>query len=155
MTLEPGKTLSHYRLVERIGEGGMGVVWKALDTELHRHVALKVLPPELTNNEERRLRFRREAQASAALGHANIAVIHGAGEDDGVQFLVMEYIQGTTLRQHLASSAGDHREWLRLALQIAVGWGGECLQRGLSHRQARILSCRFFQAAQAQFSCWC
>jgi len=121
MTLEPGKTLSHYRLVERIGEGGMGVVWKALDTELHRHVALKVLPPELTNDRERRLRFQREAQASAALTHANIAVIHGVGEDRGVQYLVMEYVQGVTLRHHVARSAGNHREWLRLALQIAEG----------------------------------
>ena len=102
MTLEPGKTLAHYRLVERIGEGGMGVVWKARDTELHRHVALKVLPPELTDNEERRLRFQREARASAALNHSNIAVIHEVGEDGGVQHLAMEYIEGVTLRQHIA-----------------------------------------------------
>jgi serine/threonine protein kinase len=136
MTLEPGTTLSHYRLVERIGEGGMGVVWKALDTELHRHVALKVLPPELTGNEERRLRFQREAKASAALNHANIAVIHGIGEDRGVQFLAMEYVQGVTLRQHVAKSAGDHKEWLRLALQIAEGLA-HAHANGVVHRDLK------------------
>ena len=114
----------------------MGVVWKALDTELHRYVALKVLSPELTNNEERRRRFQREAQASAALSHANIAVIHGAGEDGGVQFLVMEYVQGVTLRQHVAGSAGDPREWLRLALQIAEGLA-HAHANGVIHRDLK------------------
>jgi serine/threonine protein kinase len=121
MAIEAGQHLSHYRLIEKIGEGGMGVVWKALDTELHRNVALKVLPPELTDNEERRLRFQREAQAAAALNHANIAVIHGVGEEGNVRFLAMEYIQGVTLRQHMAKCEGGHREWLRLSLQIAEG----------------------------------
>ena len=121
MAIEVGKHLLHYRLTKKIGEGGMGVVWKALDTELHRHVALEVLPAELTDNEESRLRFQREAQAAAALNHANIAVIHGVGEDGGVQFLAMEYVQGVSLRQHMASCEGGHREWLRLALQIAEG----------------------------------
>jgi len=102
VAIEAGRQLLNYRLVEKIGEGGMGVVWKALDTELHRHVALKLLPPELTGNEERRLRFQREAQAAAALNHPNIAVIHGVGEDGGAQFLAMEYVQGVTLRHGVA-----------------------------------------------------
>ena len=136
MTLQPDQTLLHYRLIEKIGEGGMGVVWKALDTELHRHVALKILPPELIDNEERRLRFQREAQASAALSHANIAVIHGVGEDHGVQFLAMEYVDGVTLRQHMARTAGDHREWLRLALQIAEGMA-HAHAKGVVHRDLK------------------
>jgi serine/threonine protein kinase len=136
VAIDAGKHLLHYRLIEKIGEGGMGVVWKALDTELHRHVALKVLPPELTNNEERRLRFQREAQASAALGHANIAVIHGVGEDGGVQFLAMEYVRGVTLRQHMAGSAGDQREWLRLALQVAEGLA-HAHANGVVHRDLK------------------
>jgi serine/threonine protein kinase len=136
VAIEPGKQLLHYRLIEKIGEGGMGVVWKALDTELHRHVALKVLPAELTENEERRLRFQREAQASAALSHANIAVIHGVGEDGGVQFLAMELVQGDTLRQHLAGSSGQHREWIRLALQIAEGLA-HAHANGVVHRDLK------------------
>jgi serine/threonine protein kinase len=136
VTLEPGKTLGHYRLVERIGEGGMGVVWKALDTELNRHVALKVLPHELTDNEERRLRFQREAQASAALNHASIAVIHGVGEEGGVQFLAMEYVQGSTLREHMAGGAVEPRESLRLALQIAEGLA-HAHANGVVHRDLK------------------
>ncbi len=136
MTLQPDQTLLHYRLIEKIGEGGMGVVWRALDTELRRHVALKILPSELIDNEERRLRFQREAQASAALSHANIAVIHGVGEDRGVQFLAMEYVDGVTLRQHMARTAGDHREWLRLALQIAEGMA-HAHAKGVVHRDLK------------------
>jgi len=136
MSLEPDVTLSHYRLVERIGEGGMGVVWKALDTELNRHVALKVLPHELTDNEERRLRFQREAQASAALGHANIAVIHGVGEDRGIRYLAMEFVDGVTLREHMKGTAGDSREWLRLALQIAEGLA-HAHAKGVVHRDLK------------------
>ena len=136
MTLGPGTQLSHYRLDERIGEGGMGVVWKALDTQLQRHVALKVLPAELTDSEERRLRFEREAQASAALTHANIAVVHGVGEVDGIQFLAMEYVRGETLREHMAGGAKDAREWLRLALQIAEGLA-HAHANGVVHRDLK------------------
>jgi len=103
MDLEPGRNVAHYRLVEKVGEGGMGVVWKALDTELNRHVAIKMLPFDLTSDEERRLRFRREAQAAAALGHPNIAVIHQVGEHEGRPFIAMELVRGTSLRDRLSS----------------------------------------------------
>jgi serine/threonine protein kinase len=136
MTLEAGKVLSHYRLVEQIGEGGMGVVWKALDTDLNRHVAVKILPPEVTGNQERRLRFQREAQAAAALSHASIAVIHGVGEDDGVHYLVMEYLDGETLRDHVARRARHHREWLRLGQQIADGLA-HAHANGIVHRDLK------------------
>ena len=114
----------------------MGVVWKALDGELRRHVALKVLPPGLSADEERRLRFQREAHAAAALNHANIAVVHGVGEEGGVQFLVMEYVQGITLRDHLSGRTLDHRTWLRLAMQIADGLA-HAHANGIVHRDLK------------------
>jgi eukaryotic-like serine/threonine-protein kinase len=136
MSLAPDQMLSHYRLIEKIGEGGMGVVWKALDSELRRHVALKVLPPDLTGDEERRLRFQREAQASAALNHPNIAVVHGVGKEGGVQFLAMEYVQGITLRDHLAGPTRDQRTWLRFAMQIADGLA-HAHANGIVHRDLK------------------
>jgi serine/threonine protein kinase len=136
MTLEPGQSLSHYRLVERIGEGGMGVVWKALDTDLNRHVAVKVLPPEVAGSKERRQRFQREAQAAAGLKHPNIAVIHGVGEDESVPFLVMELVEGQTLRELAASRPREPREWLRLALPIAEGMA-HAHAHGIVHRDLK------------------
>src|SRR5678816_1577216 len=88
----PGANLSHYTLVEKIGEGGMGVVYKALDNRLHRHVALKILRPELTIDPERQQRFLREARAAAAVSHPGIATIHAIDEADGVTFIVMELV---------------------------------------------------------------
>ena len=89
MTVERGQTLSHYRLIEKIGEGGMGVVWKAEDTVLGRTVAIKVLPEALAQSPERRARLEREAKLLASLNHSNIATIHGLEESEGVRFLVM------------------------------------------------------------------
>ena len=82
-----GRKLSHFRILDRIGEGGMGVVYRAEDENLHREVALKVLPPEAVANEERRLRFLREARAAASVTHPNIATIHEVDEADGVVFI--------------------------------------------------------------------
>src|SRR5262245_7705550 len=90
--------LSHYRLLEKIGEGGMGVIWKALDTRLNRHTALKVLPPELTADLERRQRLLREARTAAAVTHPNIATIYEAGESEGITYISMELVEGRTLR---------------------------------------------------------
>ncbi len=98
MTIQAGQTLSHYRLVEKIGEGGMGVVWKALDAKLNRHIAIKLLPAELNDDPERRRRFMREARSAAAVSHANIATFHEVDEIEGVTFLVMELVEGETLR---------------------------------------------------------
>jgi serine/threonine protein kinase len=120
--------LSHYRLVEKIGEGGMGVVWKADDTVLGRQVAIKVLPPELTADPERRLRFQREAQTAAALDHPNIATIHEVGEHEGSQFIVMQLVEGRTLRELIGQRPLPLNEWLKLALPIA---------EGLAHAHAR------------------
>ena len=87
-----GTTLSHFRIVAKIGEGGMGVVYRAEDEKLRRNVALKVLPPELVENEERRLRFLREARTAAAINHTNIATIYEVDEADGVVFIAMELV---------------------------------------------------------------
>ncbi len=136
MALQPGQMLSHYRLVEKIGEGGMGIVWKALDTELNRHVALKILPPELTADPERRLRFKREAQAAAALSHPNIAVIHEVVEHEGTPFIVMEFLEGKSLRKHLHDRPLPVKEWVRLALPIAEGLA-HAHKHGIVHRDLK------------------
>ena len=116
-----GRTLSHYRVLARIGEGGMGVVYRAEDEKLQRAVALKVLPPERLADEERRLRFLREARAAAAVTHPNIAVVHEIDESDGVVFIAMELVEGKTLREVIGGKPLPLREALRLGVEIAEG----------------------------------
>jgi eukaryotic-like serine/threonine-protein kinase len=119
--IEPGQSLSHYRLIEKIGEGGMGVVWKALDTRLDRHIAIKFLPAELTADPERRRRFLREARTAAAVTHPNIVTIHEIDEADGVTFIAMELVDGRTLRFVIGSHPMTIPEALRLATGVAEG----------------------------------
>ena len=121
MSIGPGQTLSHYRLVEKIGEGGMGVVYRAEDTKLRRQVALKVLPPELVANEERRLRFLREARTAAAVNHPNIAHVYEIDEADGVVFITMELVEGKTLRKQMRGKALPMKDTLRIATEMAEG----------------------------------
>ncbi|MBI3447507.1 MAG: serine/threonine-protein kinase [Acidobacteria bacterium] len=116
-----GRQLSHFRILDRLGEGGMGVVYRAEDTKLQRVVALKVLPPEKLADEERRLRFLREARAAAAVTHPNIAVVHEIDEADGVVFIAMELVEGQTLRAAVGGRPMALREALRLGVEIAEG----------------------------------
>ena len=104
-----GKIISHYKILEKLGEGGMSVVYKAEDTKLDRLVALKFLPPHLTVNEADKARFLQEAKAASAINHPNVCVIHDIQEHDGRQFIVMEYVEGTTLRGKISSMGTNGR----------------------------------------------
>src|SRR5262245_41588569 len=114
-----GKTISHYRILEKLGEGGMGVVYKARDTHLDRLVALKALPPEKVADSERKRRFVREAKAASALNHPNIITIHEIADQEGIDLMVMEYVQDKTLNQLLLRKGLPMGEALKYAVQLA------------------------------------
>src|SRR5215467_9918256 len=119
MDLTPGKTLSHYRLLEEIGRGGMGVVYKALDTTLDREVALKVLPAEATSDPDRLERFRREAKAVAALNHPGIVTIFSVEESGGIHFLTMELVTGRTLHEQIPENGLPLEKIFQIAIPLA------------------------------------
>src|SRR5918998_3648712 len=117
----PVQTIAHYRIVEAIGAGGMGAVYKAFDNKLQRTVALKLLPSEYVSQQDRRRRFFQEARAASALTHPHILTVYEVGEDDGKPYIAMEFIEGETLRQKIKANALQLKEAIEIAIQIAAG----------------------------------
>src|SRR5436190_6269867 len=130
------RTLGHFRILEKLGEGGMGVVYLAQDTRLQRNVALKLLPPAMAREPERLRRFEREAKVVASLNHPNIVTLFSVEEAENERFLTMEYVEGQTLDELVPSEGLETREVLRLGVQLADAVAA-AHQRGITHRDLK------------------
>ncbi len=140
--LHIGSSISHYKIVEKLGEGGMGVVYKAEDTTLERSVALKFLADHLLNDAEAKERFLREAKAAAALHHPNVCPVHEIGEADGKTFIAMAFLEGESLEDLIAKGPLPLKDALEIARQVAEGFQ-TAHAKGIVHRDvkpANILS---------------
>jgi serine/threonine protein kinase len=144
-----GKTISHYRILDKLGEGGMGVVYRAEDTDLQRTVALKFMPPELARDPDTRKRFLQEARAASALDHPNICTIHEIQEAEGHTFIVMSYVDGESVKERIAAGPLPMETALEITIQIALGLA-EAHEKRIIHRDIKPANISLTQSGHAR-----